>query len=92
MCSKITPGVVYRSHEFSKIWEIDDSLFFDYGKKETIDILEISSLVGLHMNPYYWKETKTQEKCRALWGDFLYNEVMQIHEADERSSRKASNI
>lgn len=63
-----------------------DSLFFDYGDKSDEDILEISNLVGLHMSPFNWKEEKTGEKYKRLWGDELYSKVMQIHEADEAAT------
>lgn len=69
-----------------------DSLFFDYGDKTETDILEISCLVGLHMNPFNWIESKTQEKYRQLWGEDLFSKVMHLHEADEKSSKKSKDL
>lgn len=65
-----------------------DSMFFDYGDKSLIDILEISCLVGLHMNPFNWIETKTRDKYKSLWGEDLFCKVMHLHEADEKSSQR----
>lgn len=69
-----------------------DSMFFDYGDKSLTDILEISCLVGLHMNPFNWKEAKTQERYKSLWGEDLFCKVMHLHEADENSSKRAKNL
>lgn len=69
-----------------------DSLFFDFGEKLDSDILEISCLVGLHMNPFNWQEEKTQERYENLWGEDLYRKVMHIHEADEQSSKKVEKL
>ncbi len=65
-----------------------DSLFFDYGDKSDEDILEISNLIGLHMSPFNWKEEKTRERYKKLWGDDVYAKVMQLHEADEAATKQ----
>lgn len=63
-----------------------DSLFFDFGDKNDADILEIASLVGLHMAPFSWQKAKTQKKYQKLWGKDLLDKVMVMHEADIKSS------
>ncbi len=60
-----------------------DAMFFDFGDKTTEDVLEIAALIFLHMIPFNWKEEKTAEKSRKLWGDKLYQKVCLLHEADE---------
>lgn len=52
-------------------------------------MLDVSVLVNLHMQPYYWEREQGHNKerlCnkyRKLWGDMLYDEVMKLHEADK---------
>lgn len=50
--------------------------------------LEISVLVNLHMQPYFWKKETDfgeamRQKYRKLWGEKLFNNVMRLHEADK---------
>jgi predicted kinase len=65
-----------------------DALFFDLGNKSDDDILEISCLVNLHMEPFSWQKLKTQEKYKNLWGEDMFNKIMLIHDADMKSSIK----
>jgi hypothetical protein len=65
-----------------------DSLFFEY--IDGTDELDVSILVNLHMRPYSWEKDKehgekTREKYRKLWGEELYQNVMQLHEADKNA-------
>ena len=36
-----------------------------------------------HMEPYFWKEEKTKEKYRKLWGEKLYNDIQTLHTCDK---------
>ena len=65
-----------------------DSLFFDYPKG--VNRLDVSILVNLHMQPYFWEKDKehgekARQKYKKLWGDELYNNVMKLHEADVKA-------
>lgn len=65
-----------------------DSLFYDY--PEGFDKLDVSILINLHMQPYFWEKDKeygekTKQKYKKLWGEELYNNVMALHEADVRA-------
>ena len=57
-------------------------LFNDYGGSEDIKN-EAAALITHHMAPYFWKEDKTREKYKTLWGDDFYNKIMRLHEADK---------
>lgn len=50
------------------------------------DPLDVSLLVDLHMQPYFWEHTDypdfTAQKYKNRWGDELFNQVMLLHEAD----------
>ena len=57
-------------------------LFNDYGgSKHTV--AEAAALITHHMAPYFWKEDKTREKYKSLWGEDFYNKIMRLHEADK---------
>jgi predicted kinase len=65
-----------------------DSLFFDYS--EGVNKLDVSILVNLHMQPYFWEKDKEhgqkiRQNYEKLWGEELYNNVMRLHEADVRA-------
>ena len=65
-----------------------DSLFFAY--PDSVDRLDVSVLINLHMMPYFWEKDKehgekTRQKYQKLWGNELYNNVMKLHEADKNA-------
>ena len=65
-----------------------DSLFFRY--PDSVDRLDVSVLINLHMMPYFWEKDKehgekTRQKYQKLWGNELYNNVMKLHEADKNA-------
>lgn len=69
-----------------------DSLFFMYDAIEPkrINPLDVSILVNLHMQPYFWEKDKengekTREKLLKLWGSELYEDVMALHKADKNA-------
>ena len=47
---------------------------------------EILFYVNLHMNPFFWKEEKTHDKYRKLFGEELYNNLMLLNECDKFAS------
>ena len=57
-------------------------LFNDYCGLEDIKN-EAAALITHHMAPYFWKEDKTREKYKSLWGEDFYNKIMRLHEADK---------
>ena len=59
-----------------------DALFFRYPKQTAADVLEISVLILLHMQPFNWRNGPGGEKKKALWGQELYDLVLALHEAD----------
>lgn len=65
-----------------------DSLFFAY--PNGVDRLDVAALINLHMMPYFWEKDKehgdkTRQKYQKLWGDKLYSNVMELHEADKKA-------
>lgn len=74
----ITTECHYYNHQYVGCYK---SLFFDYGI--LADPLDVSIRVMWHMQPYFNKEEKTQEKYRKLWGEELYADLMKLHEADK---------
>lgn len=74
---EVTEIAHYYSHHHCGSY---DSLNFLYS--DDIHPLDISILIGLHMEPYFWKYDKTRNKYKKLWGEDLYNKVMELHECD----------
>lgn len=65
-----------------------DSLMFSY--PDSIKELDVSILVNLHMQPFFWEKDsshreKTVNKYKKLWGERLFNLVMDLHKADVNS-------
>lgn len=65
-----------------------DSLMFSY--PDDIKELDVSILVNLHMQPYFWDKDlenreKTINKYKQLWGNRLFDLVMNLHNADVNS-------
>ena len=63
-----------------------DAMFFEYPNKSKDDILDISLLINLHMDPMSWGE-HTKEKREKEWGTQIYEAVMMLHEADHMARR-----
>lgn len=76
---EITSEAHYYSHQYCGAY---DSLFFAY-LSEFVDHLDIAIRVMWHMQPYFNKEEKTENKYRKLWGEDLYKDIMLLHEADK---------
>lgn len=61
-----------------------DSLFVNL---PNCDIIEVSTIINLHMEPYKWERGKNFKvnsvKYRELWGEQLYYNVMALHIADK---------
>ena len=79
---EITEQAHYYNHEHSGSY---DSLFYRKDFPNKIDPLYISILIRWHMQPYYWEKDnneKLHNKCRKLWGEELYKDIMKLHEAD----------
>ena len=52
------------------------------------DLLEILALIDYHMHPYFWEKDdneKMEKKYKRLWGDCLYDKIMNLHYADEKA-------
>lgn len=65
-----------------------DSLFYLY--PEEVDDLDVSIIINLHMQPYFWEKDaengeKTMNKYKKLWGDWLFDYIMRLHEADKKA-------
>lgn len=68
----------YYNHQYTSGYK---ALFFDYNNP-----LDVAILVMWHMQPYFWERDsneKLNNKYRKLWGEKLYQDVMQIHAADK---------
>ena len=69
----------YYNHEHTGSY---DSLF--YGPEE--QALDVAVLIRWHMMPYVWEKDnngKLHSKYRRLWGEWLYEDIMRLHEADK---------
>ena len=75
-----TSDAHYYSHDSVGAYEAMFMLFNRYTESSIIDIC---SMINYHMYPYFWKEEKTKEKYKNLWGENFYNSVMLLHEADK---------
>lgn len=53
--------------------------------------IETLFYVNFHMQPFFWKEQKTHDKYRKLFGKRLYNNLMILHECDKIASGTKEN-
>ncbi len=71
----------YYSHERAGSY---DSLFYEMPTYN----LYVSIIIRWHMQPYFWEKDnneKLHNKYRKLWGEYLYNDILKLHEADKFS-------
>ena len=61
-----------------------DSLFYT-DIFDDISRLKVANYIQWHMQPFVMESDKQKEKYRKLWGDQFYEEIMLLHEADERA-------
>lgn len=47
---------------------------------------EVIFYVNFHMNPFFWKEEKTHEKYKKLFGEKRYNNLMLLNHCDKIAS------
>jgi predicted kinase len=76
---EVTEQAHYYAHEHTSSY---DSLFY----MEPSNHLYVSILIRWHMQPYYWEKDnneKLQNKYCKLWGEQLYEDIMQLHQADK---------
>ena len=71
----------YYDHQFVGAY---NSLFYDY-RTSAADPLDIAIRIMWHMQPYFNKEEKTQNKYHKLWGEELYQDIMVLHTADKEA-------
>lgn len=74
-------NVHYYSHQFTSAY---DSLYV----YSMFDRLDIAIRIMWHMQPYFWAKDnneKLHNKYRKLWGEDLYQDVMNLHEADRNA-------
>lgn len=74
----------YYRHEGTSAY---DSMFFDYGNKTDQDVLEISTLINRHMEPFGWKSEETITKREKVLGKELVEKILILNEADKTASR-----
>ena len=77
----------YYSHECVGAY---DSLFFDFGNKTDRDVLEISTLINRHMEPFGWKSEEIIAKREIVLGSELIEKILMLHEADISASYKVN--
>jgi predicted kinase len=73
-----------------------DSFFFQCEGLSQEDQLKMSVLINLHMAPFSWEGDlkngdKTKTKFEKLWGDDIFQKVMQIHKADTSFEKKVED-
>lgn len=53
-------------------WSLDDE-----------ECLRVSQLIAYHMRPMGWKDGRTRDKYKKLWGQEFFDQIMLLHEADK---------
>ena len=76
-----TEECYYYDHQFVGAY---NSLFYDY-RTSAANPLDIAIRIMWHMQPYFNKEEKTQNKYHKLWGEELYQDIMVLHTADKEA-------
>jgi len=75
---EVTTECHYYNHQYVSGYK---ALLFDYS-----NLLDVAIIVMWHMQPYFWEKDnneKLHSKYRKLWGDNLYQDIMQLHAADK---------
>lgn len=72
---EITTQAHYYDHDHVGSY---DSLFYE----TTCYNLRVAVLIRWHMQLYFIKNEKTLNKYRKLWGEELYNDLLNLHKAD----------
>lgn len=78
---EITEHAHYYNHENCSCY---DSLFY----KMSCDKLYVATLIRYHMLAYVWEKDnneKMHNKYKSLWGEYLYKDIMILHEADKKA-------
>ena len=69
----------YYNHQYTSAY---DSLFVN----STFNRLDVAIRIMWHMQPYFWEKDnneKLHSKYRKLWGEDLYQDIMNLHIADK---------
>lgn len=74
----VTEDAHYYSHHNVGAY---DALMVEF--PDDVDKLDVSNLICLHMDPYFWNGEGAAEKYKVIWGDKLYNRVIALHAADQ---------
>ena len=75
---EVSDHALYYSHHNCGAY---DSLMVDV--PETVKKLDMSNLICLHMEPYFWKNEADAEKFKEFWGEDIYDRIMVLHGADQ---------
>ena len=76
---EITDQAHYYNHEHVGSYDV---LFYNM----VCNTLDVAIIIRWHMQPYFWERDhneKLHNKYRKLWGEQLYQDIMQIHAADK---------
>lgn len=76
----VTEECRYYNHQYVSGYK---ALLFDYSNP-----LDIAIIVMWHMQPYFWEKDnneKLHNKYRKLWGENLYQDIMNLHDADKHA-------
>lgn len=79
---EITENATYYNHHFVGAY---NSLFYDIQDDQGWVVLYVATLIQWHMQPYFWERdnnVKMHNKYRNLWGEELYDDVMELHRVD----------
>lgn len=71
----------YYNHQYTSAYE---SLFVN----STFNRLDVTIRIMWHMQPYFWEKDnneKMHNKYRNLWGEDLYQDIMNLHDADKNA-------
>lgn len=71
----------YYNHQYTSAY---DSLFVN----STFNRLDVAIRIMWHMQPYFWEKDnneKMHNKYRNLWGEDLYQDIMNLHDADKNA-------
>ena len=59
------------------------SLFSRHDSK--YHVISRAAYIQWHMAPYFWKEEKTRNKYKRLFGKQFYDDLMKLHTCDKES-------
>lgn len=85
-----TEDAHYYNHHYVGAYDSIDYDFKSFVAIGSEDFLGRAVLIMWHMQPYFWERDNNEKQCqkyRELWGENLYEMIMDLHQADRKAQK-----